>query len=125
MRLRHRVRQLANDIEYLIPRQPGRGQQLMQGFPSNQLHHDRLAVAVVFKRINLDESRMPQRCGQARLLQQVVRLIPHQVRLQALDGNGALQRRIPCLMHIAEAAIAKQLTEAIALGTGSGNQVRR
>ena len=125
MRLRHRIRQLANDIEYLIPRQLGRGQQLMQRLPPNQLHHDRLAMAVVFERIDLDESRMPQRGRQARLLKQVIRLVAHQVRLQALDGNAALQRRVPRLMHVTEAAIAKQLTEAISLGAGVGKQVRR
>lgn len=82
-------------------------------------------MAIVFERINLDESRMPQRGRQARLLKQVIRLVAHQIRLQAFDGNAALQRRVPCLMHVTEAAIAKQPTEAISLGAGVGKQVRR
>lgn len=82
-------------------------------------------MAIVFECVNLDEGRMPQRCRQSRLLQQIIRLVTHQVRLQALDGNSALQRRIPRLMYIAESTIAKQPTEAISLGTGCGKQVRR
>ena len=68
---------------------------------------------------------MPQRCRQAGFLQQIIRLVAYQVGLQALDRNGSLQGRIPGLMHVAKPTIAKQLAEAIALGTGRRKEVGR